>query len=103
MSKMKFSFPQDDTTVITGKIMEQLGGRELGKMVQFMPTDSGLVVEIDKFGKSRLEFDRSEDGGNSIFELTKEKIALAHRAFKDEVSGKLRTVIEKAGGTIIWD
>lgn len=97
---MKFSFPQASTDEITGKIMEQLGGRELGKMVNFQAGSSGLTVVIDKMGKSQLEFSRTDNGDKAVFELTKEKIAMMHKPFKDEVTSKLRGVIEKAGGSV---
>ena len=97
---MKFSFPQSPTEDITKKIMDQLGGRELGNMVSFQSSSNGLTVVISKLGTSKLEFSRSDSGDRTSFELVKEKIAFAHKPFKDEVTGKLASVIEKAGGSL---
>ena len=97
---MEFSFPDTDTKIVTDKIMAKLGGRELGKMVTFNPTATGIEVTISKFGTSRLEFSKTENNGHAIFKLTEEKIAFAHRAFKDEVQDKMRKIILQAGGTI---
>lgn len=97
---MEFSFPDTDTQTVTDKIMEKLGGRELGKMVSFNPTPEGLEVVISKLGTSRLSFSKTENNGFAIFRLTEEKISLTHRAFKDEVQAKMRKIIVQAGGTI---
>lgn len=97
---MEFSFPDEDTKTVTDRIMEKLGGRELGKFVSFHPTSGGLEVVISKLGTSKLEFSKTENNGHSIFKLTNEKIAFAHKAFKSEVTEKMRKVILQAGGTI---
>ena len=97
---MEFSFPDSDTKVVTDKIMEKLGGRELGKMVSFNPTSDGIEVVISKLGTSKLTFSKTENNGHSIFKLQKEKIAFSHRAFKNEVQEKMRKIIVQAGGTI---
>ena len=97
---MKFSFPSQDTAAITEKIMKELGDRELGKMVSFETTSQGLNVVIEYMGKSQLEFQRSDEGDQSVFELTKEKIAFTHKAFKGQVTEKLQKVIAKAGGSV---
>ena len=77
-----------------------MGDRALSKIVSFSQTDKQLLVKLSKLGTSTLEFSRSEVDTGSQFSLTKEKIALAHKALKGEVTAKIIKVIEKAGGTV---
>ena len=78
-----------------------MDGRSLGDLVTIDEAKGGLLVKISKLGTSSLQFDRSENGEFAIFTLSEEKIAFAHRAFKDEVKSKLVHVIEKSGGKIL--
>jgi hypothetical protein len=78
-----------------------MDGRALGDMVSIDEERGGLLVKISRLGTSSLQFDRSENGEFAVFTLSEEKIAFAHRAFKDEVKSKLVHIIEKSGGKIL--
>lgn len=98
---MKVQFAKQSTqTIITG-IRQAMDGRALGDMVSIDEERGGLLVKISRLGTSSLQFDRSENGEFAVFTLSEEKIAFAHRAFKDEVLSKLVHIIEKSGGKIL--
>jgi hypothetical protein len=98
---MKVQFAKQSTqTIITG-IRQAMDGRALGDMVSIDEERGGLLVKISRLGTSSLQFDRSENGEFAVFTLSEEKIAFAHRAFKDEVKSKLVHIIEKSGGKIL--
>ena len=99
---MKFSFSKKQTNKsIIESIQTAMGGRSLKDLVQFEETGKDIVVKISKLGTSTLTFHRTEKGDNAVIELASEKIAFAHKAFKDDVKDKLVGVIEKAGGKLI--
>lgn len=97
---MDIKFPEKDLSVIIDKIKKALGGRELGKMVSFDHVGSEMIVTISKFGTSTLTFSTKPTADGSHLTLDKEKIALAHRALKGEVTDKIVKVIQQAGGTV---
>ncbi len=98
---MKFSLPESDPSTVKSKVLEALGGRELGKIVNFDFAADNLTVTINKLGKSKLIFDQKHTGEGLVYTLVNEKIAFSHKAFKGEVVTKLLNVIEGVGGTII--
>ncbi len=97
---MDVKFPEKDLGVILDNIKKALGGRELGKMVSFAQVGSEMIVTISKFGTSTLTFTSKPVAEGSLLTLEKEKIALAHRALKSEVTEKIVKVIQQAGGTV---
>jgi hypothetical protein len=97
---MQIQFPDHDPQVILSKLEEAMGGRQLAKMVHFDMNGSELVVTISKLGTSTLHFACDKTPKGCHFALSKEKIALAHRPLKGEVTEKIMKVIEKAGGQI---
>lgn len=97
---MKFEFEDEPIDNIIEKLSSHLEGRKLGEMVQFRKKGDSLDVVINKLGKSTLSFDSTCKNGKRCFELKKEKIAMTHRAFKKDVTEKIKTVIEKSGGKL---
>lgn len=97
---MKVFFAEKSRDKILAAIKSAMGDRELGKIVQFQMQNGSLEVVISKLGTSTLEFTDHERPNGVEFVLAKERIAFAHRVFKDEVTGKIRRVIEKAGGKV---
>lgn len=98
---MKIKFSKQPNSTIISAIQKTMEGRALGDLVSIGEEGGNLVVKISKLGTSTLQFDRSEHGSDAIFTLSVEKIAFAHKAFKDEVKSKLVHVIEKSGGTVL--
>ncbi len=98
---MKISFDAEATEAIISKIKKTMENRNLAKIVEFSTDPQGnITIHIKKLGTSTLSFSRLEEKGKAIFKLSEEKIAFAHRAFKDEVTQKIMQVIELAGGKI---
>lgn len=97
---MNIHFQENDPNIIIENLKEAMGGRALAKIVSFDLKGEDLTVTLSKLGKSTLFFSgqKAEDGYS--FALTKEKIALAHKALKGEVTEKIVRVIEKAGGSV---
>ena len=97
---MKFEFDDQPIDSIIEKITTLLSGRKLGEMVKVSQNGETLDVVINKMGKSVLSFDSSCENGKRCFELKKEKIAMTHKAFKKDVTDKIKAVIVKSGGKI---
>lgn len=93
---MHIKFSNSNTEETLEKIKEELGGRKLGEMLSFNLDGDTLDVLIKKMGTSTLTFSIS----GKEWDLTGEKIAFAHKAFRGEVMDKIRKVIEKVGGVI---
>ena len=98
---MKFRFPKQDGKEIVKAIEAALGGRSLADLVKFDSNATNLIVTISKLGTSTLTFSRAETGNEVEYSLKEEKIAFTHRAFKDDVTQKLMSVIAKAGGKLV--
>lgn len=97
---MEINFPEKNLGNIIDKIKTALGNRELGKMVSFDRQGDEMVVTISKFGTSTLHFACKETADGSQLTLGKEKIALAHKPLKNEVTDKIVKVIQQAGGSV---
>lgn len=93
-------FPEKNPDTIVNALREAMGGRQLAKMVSFDVKSTEMVVTISKLGTSTLTFDKKDIAEGCEFSLTREKIALAHKAMKNEVKDKILKVVEKAGGKI---
>ncbi len=98
---MKFSFPKNEPEKILNAIIDELGGRELGKLLQFERVGSDLKVIISKLGTSVFEFKGTSSDAGLEYNLVNEKVAFTHKAFKADVMEKLCRVIEKVGGNVI--
>jgi hypothetical protein len=98
---MKIKFPKKANSDIITALRKTMEGRSLGELVTLGEEDGNLIVKISKLGTSTLQFDRSETPHDAVFTLSSEKIAFAHKAFKDDVKAKLVQVIEKSGGTVL--
>ena len=97
---MKVDFQTQDKDKIIADIQNAMGDRALSKMVKFEMGGDELVVVISKMGTSKLVFSEACHDGGIVYTLTKEKIAFAHKAFKDDVTSKIVSVITKAGGKV---
>jgi hypothetical protein len=97
---MKISFKEANAKKILDQITEALGGRELGKMCSFELVGEDLKVIISKLGTSELLFKGTKLAAGWDFVLSKEKIAFAHKPFKDDVVEKIKKVVQSCGGKI---
>ena len=99
---MEIQYPEGkQPEEIINDIETQLGGRKLGKILDFKISGSGLEVVIKKMGTSTLTFEQDSNKSGTSWTLTKEKIALTHRPMKSDMLGKITAIIEKTGGKII--
>ena len=97
---MKIHFPKLSNSQIIAQLTKTMEGRSIGDLVKLEEESGNLVVKISKLGTSTLTFTRKEAGDQVEFNLTSEKIAMAHKAFKGEVTDKLVGVIERSGGKV---
>lgn len=97
---MKVQFSEKNRDLILEKIQTAMAGRKLDDLVSFQMGQGFLDVIISKLGTSTLRFKETEHAGGLSYILESEKIAFAHRAFRDDVKDKLIKVIEKAGGSV---
>jgi hypothetical protein len=95
---MKFFFPNNDTDSVIGDLKKSLSGRKLGEMVAIDKDGKDVVVKISKLGTSTITFSPKQATGGQEWSLKSEKIALSHRAFKDDVLAKLNSIVEGIGG-----
>lgn len=98
---MKIQFPKQSNADVIASLQKVLSGRAIGDMISLEDKGASMLMKISKLGTSTLTFSRSEAGDKVIYTLSEEKIAFAHRAFKDEVKDKLTSVVEKAGGQML--
>lgn len=98
---MKVQFKIQPNSNIIDAIRKTMEGRALGDIVSIDEEGGQLVVKISKLGTSTLSFNRLEKDGHAVFTLASEKIAFAHKAFKDDVKTKFLHVVEKSGGTVL--
>ena len=97
---MKVFFSEKDRNKVLTSIKQAMGDRKLAEIVDFSLTPTNLQVVISKMGTSTLTFDETENDQGLEYTLTKEKIAFAHKAFKDDVTRKIINVVEQAGGEV---
>jgi hypothetical protein len=97
---MKVLFNETDRTKILAGIKEAMGDRKLAEIVRFEMNSGTLEVIISKLGTSTLTFKEKIADQGIEYALTNEKIAFTHKAFKDEVTNKILSVIKDAGGKV---
>lgn len=98
---MRAFFPSKTTSVVVDDIRKAIHGRKLGEITTLEEKAGNIVVTISKLGTTVLTFaTKARDGGVEIA-LSNEKIALAHKALKGEVTDKLAKVVEQVGGNIL--
>jgi hypothetical protein len=98
---MKIGFDNLAPNAAVDKLKDNLSGRKLGSIVSFDLESETLTVVISKLGTSKLIFSVDDSSGNTVFDLTKEKIAFSHRALKDGVIQKLAKVIRDCDGDVL--
>lgn len=98
---MRISFKDIKPSDVLEQIREKLDGRKLGDMVHFELRGTDLEVTIKKMGTSTLTFKNVGKGDHIEWELTSEKIALAHKAFKGDVMEKITKVVTQVGGKVM--
>lgn len=98
---MKVQFPKQSNADIILALRKIMEGRSLGDLVSIEDQEGDLLLKISKLGTSTLTFTRTEGTDKVEYVLSSEKIAFAHKAFKDDVKEKLVQVIQKAGGTVL--
>jgi hypothetical protein len=97
---MKIYFENNDPKKNMTSLEEELSGRKLGEMVSFSLKGGDLSVKISKFGTSELNFSYAPQEPGMVWVLKDEKIAFAHKAFKNEVMEKIFKLVQKVGGEI---
>jgi hypothetical protein len=98
---MKLKFKKQSNQAIIKSLEDAMAGRNLKDLISLEDQDNCLVVKISKLGTSTLTFSRTDHGEDAQFILSSEKIAFAHKAFKNDVTDKLIHIIKKAGGEVI--
>lgn len=100
---MLLRFDEKDPGLILEAILAQFAGKSLDRYVDFNMAEEEIMVTIKKMGRSHLVF-TWETGENGLtLRLKSEKIALAHRAFRNEVANGILRVLQEAGGQVIGD
>lgn len=105
MTIKTIEIPSKSAQDFVHQVSSQLAGRELGKIVSLTAPGNAIVVCFSKFGKSELTYDvtsaaKSGPDGPLQARLVNEKIALAHRAFRTDIEGKLKKVLLACGAKV---
>jgi hypothetical protein len=105
MTIKTIAFTQKSSQEFVSQVSALLAGRELGKIVSLTAQGNAIVVCFSKFGKSELTYDvagapNSGSSGIMTATLVSEKIALAHRAFRSDIEGKLKKVLIACGAKL---
>lgn len=98
---MKIYFQDKEPAQVVSDLTSKLGTRKMGEFVTLNLKDSDIEVTIKKMGTSTLLFGHSRRNGGREWQLVKEKIALPHRVFKQEIIGKLTKIINQIGGEVL--
>ena len=98
---MEIYFKDKNTLEVIEGIKTKLGGRKLGDLLEIEADGDDIRVTIRKMGTSTLEFSHMKSKEGHKWELSKEKLALTHRAFKGEILDKLTSIIDSMGGKIL--
>jgi hypothetical protein len=98
-----FSVPSANVQEFVGKVSQAMEGRDLGKIVSLKVEGQVLTVVFSKLGTSQVVFDIANQGGGFECVHKSEKIAIAHKALRSDIEGKLAKVLESQGAQIKQD
>jgi len=85
---------------VLSDIKKSLSGRKIGELLDVELSGDDIHVRITKMGTSVLEFSYNDDDDGHRWDLSKEKLAFTHRAFKGEITEKLTRLITSLGGEV---
>ena len=98
---MEIYFKDKNAQQVIDGVREKMGGRKLSELLHIEADGNDIRVTIKKMGTSTLEFTHTEQKEGHHWQLSKEKLALTHRAFKGEIIEKLTRIIDSLGGKIL--
>ena len=99
---MKILFKEGTSEEALQKIRASLKSRHLGELVQIKSTYQTITVQVNKMGRSTLEFEQHAlEGGGFEWKLVKEKLAFAHKVLRSDILSKLENILEPLGGSLI--
>ncbi len=96
-----FQVPNSTPQQFIEKISSALSGRDLGKIATMNLAGDNVLVTFSKLGKSEVTFAVKKEGDSFRCDHQAEKIALTHRALRNDIEGKLARVLEAAGATVV--
>lgn len=98
---MKVYFTQGEPQEVVDAIQDKLRTRRLGKNLQLQLEGENISILFKKLGTSSIYFSRQSSTGEGChYELTQEKIAFAHKPFRQEVYDKLVDIVQSIGGRV---
>ena len=95
--KVSGKSPREFVDIVQSALQE----RELGKIASISLEGSDIAVIFSKLGKSQILFAISEADGSFEAKHKSEKIALAHRALRSQIEGKVEKILQKCGAEIV--
>ena len=97
---MKLCFENIEPAQVVQNLQAELKNRKWGDLVHFDSVGDDIRVTIQKMGTSTLAFQHKKTGTHHVWTLAEEKIALTHRAFKEEMKEKIVALVAKVGGSV---
>ena len=94
-------FPGATLQTIAGHIRNAVKGRKIGEIMSLEVRGTEMIVTIAKMGTSTLRFTSVARDGGTECSLVEEKLALAHRPFRDDVTNKLTRIVLQSGGQVL--
>ncbi len=102
LRRMKsFEIDGESPAVFVARVTDALRGRALGSIASFTVDGDDVVLTFDRLGKSEVRFATSAMGRGFRATRASEKIALAHRPFREEMEKKLGKVVAAAGARVV--
>ena len=98
---MHIRFQTQDPEQILQDIQKALLSDAFTKIVSIERKNSSMTVKIKKMGPSTLVFDEQQDSGTIDWVLQTEKIAMAHKPFKEQMLKSISKIIKKLGGEFV--
>lgn len=92
-----FEVSDSSPDVFLVKVREALTGRALGQIASLSREGQELVVKFSRLGTSEVRYRIDTVGAGFRATKSSEKIALAHRAFRDDIESRLQKTLEKLG------
>ncbi len=97
---MRFFLPLERKKVLE-LFIEAIESKGLHNAVNIEEDAEKILIKVTKLGTSSFIFVENRVSGGSAFELEKENVAFAHRAFRKNIFADLEEIIIKHGGKFL--
>ncbi len=94
-------FPREEREAILKRLREAMQGSLWTPCITLEFDGSILLIKVQKLGLSLIRYQERQTETHLIYEALDEKIAWAHRPFREEVESFLLNAVAAAGGSAV--